>query len=504
MTDDNSQPLRSSAVSAAQQPSAVAPRARLRELSPTAMWLTAAVIAVLTAAVVVVLWWAATSGLNGAELVTARLDALKIGLSIGVGSGGVIALYLSWRRQHSTERALAHQEHDSAERRLTELYLKAVEQLGSPQAAVRHGGLYALERVAQDNPRQQQTVVNVICAYLRNPYTPPPEIGGPRLLGVRRPLLKSTERPRSPAATLNGGTRETQLQEREVRLTAQRILHQHLQPGTDLDHPRHDFWPDIDIDLTGATLIDFFFIRCRTANASFRSATFIGEAVFIGVQFGALADFGRSEFGGNVRFIEAEFGGDAWFGGAEFGDYAWFDEAKFGGHAGFFEAEFGGDAGFDGVEFAGNARFDGAEFGGNVRFDGAEFGGDAGFDEAAFRGYARFEGVKFGGDARFRGAGFGGDDQFDQPEFGGAEFGGYAWLPGAAFGGAEFGGDALFQGAKFGGNARFDEAKFGGNARFEGAVYGGRALDPAEHGVSRRADEPAAAGDPGPGWQSFC
>jgi hypothetical protein len=58
---------------------------------------------------------------NGAELVTARLDALKIGLSIGVGSGGVIALYLAWRRQHSTEadldnreRALAHQQEVAA------------------------------------------------------------------------------------------------------------------------------------------------------------------------------------------------------------------------------------------------------------------------------------------------------------------------------------------------------------------------------------------------------
>jgi hypothetical protein len=95
---------------------------------------------------------------NGPDLVTARLDALKIGLSIGVGSGGVVALYLSWRRQDSTERTLAHQqdvhtatmahqdrvaratEHDAAERRLSELYLKAVEQLGSSQAAVRQGG----------------------------------------------------------------------------------------------------------------------------------------------------------------------------------------------------------------------------------------------------------------------------------------------------------------------------------------------------------------------------
>lgn len=196
MTDDATPPRPGTSVPTP-PPSASAARPRLRELSPKTMWLTAVVIVVLTAAAVVVLWWPATAGLNGAELVSARLDALKVGLSVAVGSGGVVALYLSWRRQHSTEadldnreRALLHQqqshhadlaqrdrvaqvtESDARERRLNELYLKAVEQLGSSQAAVRHGGLYALERVAQDNPRQRQTVVNVICAYLRNPLHP--------------------------------------------------------------------------------------------------------------------------------------------------------------------------------------------------------------------------------------------------------------------------------------------------------------------------------------------
>ncbi|OXM68252.1 hypothetical protein CF165_13995 [Amycolatopsis vastitatis] len=85
-------------------------RPRLRELSPRTMWLTAVVIAVLTAAAVVVLWWPATAGLNGAEVVSARLDALKVGLSVAVGSGGVVALYLSWRRQHSTEADLDNRE----------------------------------------------------------------------------------------------------------------------------------------------------------------------------------------------------------------------------------------------------------------------------------------------------------------------------------------------------------------------------------------------------------
>ncbi|WP_372659874.1 hypothetical protein [Amycolatopsis kentuckyensis] len=81
----------------------------------------------------------ARAALTGAAHVTVRLDGLKIGLSIGVGSGGGVALYLSWRRQGSTERILVHQqevhaatmahqcrvaratEHDAAQRRLSEL-----------------------------------------------------------------------------------------------------------------------------------------------------------------------------------------------------------------------------------------------------------------------------------------------------------------------------------------------------------------------------------------------
>ncbi|MGK4593185.1 pentapeptide repeat-containing protein [Amycolatopsis sp. w19] len=58
----------------------------------------------------------------------ARLDALKIGLSSG--SGGVVALCLAWRRQHSTEadlgnrkRALAHQQDVAA---ATEAHKKRV------------------------------------------------------------------------------------------------------------------------------------------------------------------------------------------------------------------------------------------------------------------------------------------------------------------------------------------------------------------------------------------
>ncbi|MEU3767893.1 hypothetical protein AB0E55_22815 [Amycolatopsis keratiniphila] len=53
---------------------------------------------------------------------------------------------------------------------MLELYTKAVEQLGSEKTPVQLGGLYALERLAQDNESQRQTIVSVICAYLRMPY----------------------------------------------------------------------------------------------------------------------------------------------------------------------------------------------------------------------------------------------------------------------------------------------------------------------------------------------
>ncbi|WP_156893801.1 pentapeptide repeat-containing protein, partial [Actinokineospora enzanensis] len=231
-----------------------------------------------------------------------RLDMIRTALAVGAGTGAVMTLVLGWRRQWSTE-------HDAAERRLTELYVKAVEQLGSDKAAVRHGALYALERVAQDNPEHRQTVVNVICAYLRAPYTPPPDTPMPRRLsGVRAPLRPAKARPATPPTTdhsLTADGQDTQ-QEREVRLTAQRILRDHLRarPHTSsswiprarrlaqrLRRPARTFWAGIDLDLTGATLINLDLAHCTARTASFTSATFTGYANFRSTTFTSYANF---------------------------------------------------------------------------------------------------------------------------------------------------------------------------------------------------------------------
>ncbi|MEU4522153.1 pentapeptide repeat-containing protein [Amycolatopsis sp. NPDC024027] len=485
MTDDDTPPPPAASVPVPPPLVEAVRVVRLRELSPKSMWWTAAVIAVLTAGAVVVLWWPATAGLTGADLVTARLDALKIGLSIGVGGGGVVALYLAWRRQNSTEadldnreRTLAHQqevaaatmahqdrvaratEHDAAERRLTELYLKAVEQLGSSQAAVRHGGLYALERVAQDNSSQRQTVVDVICAYLRNPYsTTTPDTVRPRSLGVRRPLLRSAtvhSVPRSPRHA--GHDREYWQQEREVRLTAQHVLRRHLQPGDAPDQMLHTFWPDITLNLTGATLIDVDLTGCRVDVATFDKATFTGDALFDRSTVTGRASFGGATFAGHASFDESNI------------ERALFHEAIFAVGAWFLRTTIG-YAVFDGATF-GYAAFDLATVTDNISFDGAMFSGDASFDRATVTGDVSFGGATFTGAVSFDRAAVTGD----------VSFGGATFTGAVSFDDVTVTGDAWFDGATFVDDASFDRVTLTGNVSFRRATSKGIDFDPVERG----------------------
>ncbi|WP_285490306.1 pentapeptide repeat-containing protein [Amycolatopsis taiwanensis] len=116
-------------------------------------------------------WWAwPSSDVAGNDRVQARTEAIRTGLTATGGAGAAFALLLAFRRQRATEHAAGETQHDATERRVTELYAKAVEQLGHASAAVRLGGLHALERLAEDYPRQRRPVVSVLCAYLRMPY----------------------------------------------------------------------------------------------------------------------------------------------------------------------------------------------------------------------------------------------------------------------------------------------------------------------------------------------
>jgi hypothetical protein len=323
-------------------------RRRTRQKAPLSWWAIAGGAALVIATTWGAIAWLLHEAAAAQDPVPARVDAVKTGIGIGAGTGGLLALLVAVRRQWHQEVTALDTTHDATERRVTDLYTKAVEQLGSDKAPVRLGGLYALERLAQDNPTQRQTIVNVFCAYLRMPYTPPD--GKPPKPDAEEKVLEDYRE---------------RVQERQVRLTAQRLLGDHLRTGVDTDNPLTTYWADIDLDLTGATLIDFSLgglCAMRTATftsatfhgfANFESATFTDHATFHSATFNGLARFSSVKFNELAVFILATFNGEANFESATFYRYASFPLTRFVNHANFQSARFKGRADFRETIFAG-------------------------------------------------------------------------------------------------------------------------------------------------------
>jgi uncharacterized protein YjbI with pentapeptide repeats len=341
---------------------------------------------------------------------------------IGVGGTVIVAVAGLWANVRNTNKttALAHRALKLTEQgQVTDQYTKAVGQLGSDNAPVRLGALYALERFAQDNPEHRQTTVNVICAYLRMPFPS----SAPANRSVSEPGEGAGEPAPAAEMAASADSSDSWRQERQVRLTAQRVLSEHLRKTPPDTQPSADpaidrFWPGIRLDLTGATLIDFALETAVLAeglfigvtfrgDASFRWATFTGAADFVEATFGDHAWFSQANFRGDTSFREAIFSGDASFRGVTFTGIAWFSKATFSGSTTFREATFGDDARFDGATFNGDAGFGEATFSGDVWF-GQIFNGGVVYEGATFSGGARFDGVTFSGGTRFDGATFSG------------------------------------------------------------------------------------------------
>jgi hypothetical protein len=111
-------------------------------------------------------------------------------------------------------------------------------------------------------------------------------------------------------------------------LTAQRILAIHLHPGKDPEHPVDTFWPDTDLDLSGAALTDLDLSGCHLHDAQFDGARFVGNATFKMARFAGDAKFEKARFAGDAKFTKTLFA-SAWFEEAEFADVAWFERAQF-------------------------------------------------------------------------------------------------------------------------------------------------------------------------------
>jgi uncharacterized protein YjbI with pentapeptide repeats len=376
--------------------------------------------ALVVLAIVAVIWFVMLRRYDGQGM-QVQLDAIRTGGTLVIGIGGAVALLLTARRQRYIELTLVHTDRDATERRITELYTKAADQLGSEQAPVRLAGLYALERLAHSTIEHRQTIVDVICAYLRMPYTLPQPTAS--VLGRsyrspgparRRRARTLTDRPPHATPTSRGSRQERAEQERQVRLTAQNILLRNLRIVAQRRRrwwhrtppPAAPAWPGIRLDLTGALLLKFSLSGCQldyadftrarfTDGASFRDAQFTGGASFWNAQFigGPCipgADFEDAQFIGRTVFSSAQFTGGAFFSGARFIGKALFEGAQFTGGAYFVDAQFTDRAYFGSAQFTDKTYFEDAQLTGWADFEDAEFTGEADFGDAQFTGGANF------------------------------------------------------------------------------------------------------------------
>lgn len=391
---------------------------------------------------VAVIWWLlAEAGSGNITRASLRIDAIRTGLTVVAGTGGAVALVFAARRQWLAERAQRHSEQvdaadrahadrvqdhqeklaaterqhqdqvaeaterDATERRITDLFAKAVDQLGADTAAARLGGLYALERLAQTYAAHRQTIVDMICGYLRMPA--------------------------------NG----SDPQEPQVRQTAQRILCRHLR------HDPERYWDGVTIDLSGAVLTDFDASGCRFGWADFAGTRFEKLTLFEGTVFDGHLMLRDARFTGVTSFVCAAFPVGPQLDRIVFEDVVHFSEAMFAAPlTGLTERSFGGAAFFHRTRFLDTATFDHVRFPAEADFGAAEFAKGGSFEHAEFGAGVNFQNCRFGGPAFLRYLTVRGD---------------------AVFTGAAFGDSVNVSRTDFHDGVRFDRATFNAAAWFE-------------------------------------
>jgi hypothetical protein len=219
-------------------------------------------------------------------------DALKTG---GLAGGAILALYGLWinDRRRKTEEDRKDTEvsrtQQDRERISDERFAKAIELLGHEADQVRVGALHALAGLAQSRPAYTQTVLDVLCSYLRRPFSHP----------------SYNDRPDDPdqAERKDSDELDVQDRERQVRVTAHRLI-TGLLPATDVENPAL-----YELDLTGANLEYLELTGRRIGSLVARRAHLYGISRLSGMRVARPALFSDAVFHGTVDFFGSEFDG---------------------------------------------------------------------------------------------------------------------------------------------------------------------------------------------------
>jgi hypothetical protein len=103
------------------------------------------------------------------------INDVRATLLQGVG-GAVILLgaYFTYRQLQTGRQQLQIAEQGQ----VTERFTRAIDQLGHAELDVRLGGIYALERIANDSPDDRTTIAEVLTAFVRSHAPWPPRLAG--------------------------------------------------------------------------------------------------------------------------------------------------------------------------------------------------------------------------------------------------------------------------------------------------------------------------------------
>jgi len=280
-----------------------------------------------------------------------RVQAISTGLGVGGGVGAAVLLGLAFRRQWMQEHAQIQSERDAKERLVTDLYAKAVDQLGSDHPEVRLAAMFSLQRLVRIEPDARQMVADVICAYLR-------------MSRVSAAALASYDGPPD-------GQPDAAALEREVQRSAQEILAAITRifgHGT----PRSSNCPSpVNLNLRNATLVEFDLGAGCLGSCDFRGARFVGQA-----------RLDRCRIAGEADFTGATFDGPVAFDGTTVRGQASFRRCQFLGAASFVEASFQDHVCFDDASFQASALFALTDLGPSFTFDATQFSVAADFSLA--------------------------------------------------------------------------------------------------------------------------
>ena len=141
----------------------------MRFFKSGSFWFAFSAVVLLLAGIVcsAVFWWwlHPTTSTTASNSETLR----NVGLLIAGGLAFIFALWRGWMAERQAS-AAQHQADTAQQSLLNERYQLGAEMLGSEVLSVRLGGIYALERLAQEHTEEYHIqIMNLLCAFVRHP-----------------------------------------------------------------------------------------------------------------------------------------------------------------------------------------------------------------------------------------------------------------------------------------------------------------------------------------------